>query len=110
MGIALAEALKSVDLEAGRTYRCQVKGQTVEVGVLPLQSAWSGPNENGTPDGNVTVRQIDQLLPMKPFEITEDDLAPIDPWIELPAPKGRTMVSCHRGEPDPPDIPYIPNA
>jgi hypothetical protein len=32
--VPLAEALEQVDLEAGRTYRCQVKGRVVLVRVL----------------------------------------------------------------------------
>ena len=34
MNLSLVEALGQVDLEAGRVYRCQVKGQWVELRVL----------------------------------------------------------------------------
>lgn len=65
--MTLAEALALVDLEPGRTYRCQVKGFNVEVRVWDEKSS------------SEQVTKVDSLLQfMKPFRIEECDLAPGD--------------------------------
>jgi hypothetical protein len=84
MSIPLEQALQGVDLEAGRVYRCQVRGRQVELRVL-------GPKPEP-----------------QPLDFTESDLAPVDAWVELPAPEGGTPVTCRPGKLDPPDIPEIP--
>jgi len=85
MGIPLAEALAQVELEVGRTYRCEVKGRVVELRVLPI------PPE------------------LRPAPLVEDDIM-LDPWVELPGPESSAgnVVLSRLDKPDPPDIPDIP--
>jgi hypothetical protein len=83
MGTSLAEALHDVELESGRTYRCQVKELWIELRVL-------GPVEGH----GVTL-------------IPESDVQ-LDAWTELPASPGGSIVSTHLGPPDVPDVPDIP--
>ena len=82
MTVPLAEALQQVELEPGRTYRCQVRGHWVELRVL-------GPNAE----------------PEAPA-IPEADIM-LDPWIELPPPKGGMRVRTRLGKLPPPDPPRI---
>lgn len=82
MGISVAEALQAVELENGRTYRCQVKDYWVELRVL-------GPVA-GPPPG-----------------IPEDDIMQ-DAWSELPAPGPGSLSASRLAPPDPPDLPDIP--
>jgi hypothetical protein len=85
MSIPLADALAQVDLEPGRTYRCQVKGRLVEVKMLDTPSA------------------------LLPDPLVESDIM-LDPWVELPGPEASrgVVVSSRIGEPDLPDPPDIP--
>jgi hypothetical protein len=82
MGVSLAEALGQVDLDAGRVYRCQVKGRWVELRVLdPVEggpSRWDG---------------SDVML---------------DPWVEFPLPAPSVTVVGKFGPLPPPDVPEIP--
>lgn len=83
MSVSLVEALGQVELEEGRVYRCQVKGQLVELRVL-------GP-----------------AGPMPASRFDEEDVM-FDSWVEFPLP---TPSACVIGQPGPqpaPDIPEIP--
>ena len=84
MSITLAEALGQVDLEPGRTYRCRVKGRTIEVRV---------------------VEEIPSAL--MPAPLDESDIM-LDAWVELPPPTGGVIVRATAGKLPPPDIPPIP--
>ena len=84
MNSPLVEALAPLNLEPGRTYRCQVNGRRIEVRVLE-----EAPDE------------------MLPAPLVESDIM-LDPWVELPEPEARFYVATTLGEvplPDPPDIP-----
>jgi hypothetical protein len=59
MSMSLAEALSQVDLETGKTYRCNIKGYVVLVKVL------------------------DPLGPTRPVEIDESDLM-LEAWTDFP--------------------------
>lgn len=83
MSLSLVEALEHVDLEPGRVYFCEVKGQKVELRVLK------------SPDP--------RNLPV----FDESDVM-LDPWVELPQPSPRFTVLGEFGAiplPDPPEIP-----
>lgn len=84
MSLPLAEALGQVDLEAGRVYRCHVKGQLVELRVL-------GPGEN------------------PPVSVYDESDVMLDPWVELPAPAPMFTVIGERGPTPLPDVPEIPD-
>lgn len=82
MSTSLAEALKQVELEPGRTYCCQVNGHWVEVRVLPeVESAAS--------------------------RIPESDIM-LDAWVELPPPKPIAKLQARLGKLPLPDVPEIP--
>jgi len=83
MTIALVDALAQVELEPGKTYRCQVNGHLVELRVL-----------DGKPAGLA-----------KPY--SESDVM-LDPWVELPRPAPSTIVPARPGKPLRFDIPEIP--
>jgi hypothetical protein len=83
MGLTLTEALAQVDLEAGRTYRCQVNGRWVEVRVL--ESA--------------------KVLPSCRYD--ESDVM-LDPWVEFPLPAATMVVRAKLGVMPLPDAPEIP--
>jgi hypothetical protein len=83
MSLSLVEALGQVDLEAGRVYRCQVKGQWVELRVL-------GP------------------VAMEPSARLEESDVRLDPWVELPQPSPTTSVTGVFGSMPLPDLPEIP--
>jgi len=83
MSMLLADALAQVDLEAGRVYRCEVKGRKVEVRVLE-----------------------DVPAAMLPAPLVESDVM-LDPWVELPLPSGTLKVMANLGA-LPQDIPVIP--
>ena len=61
MSLSLVEALGQVDLEAGRVYRCQVKGNWVELRVLK-------PTE------------------VHPVSVYDESDVMLDPWVEFPRP------------------------
>jgi hypothetical protein len=84
MSVPLAEALEQVDLEAGRTYRCRVKGRVVLVRVLDVMPP--------------------EMFPAAP---TENDVM-LDPWVELPMPVGGIRLRSRPGSLPPPDVPEIP--
>ena len=83
MTISLIDALAQVELEPGKTYRCQVKGRWVELRVLEASPA------------GLT----------KPF--SQADVM-LDPWVELPGPTLAVSRQAKIGQPPPFDIPDIP--
>ncbi len=83
MSVSLTEALAQVNLEAGRTYRCNVNGHWVEVRVL--ESA--------------------RLLPSCRFD--ESDVM-LDPWVEFPLPPATLSVEGSYAPMQLPDVPEIP--
>jgi len=83
MSMPLADALAQVDLEAGRVYRCEVKGRKVEVRVLEEVST--------------------ALLPAA---LVEADVM-LDPWVEFPLPSGTFTVLATPGA-LPLNVPVIP--
>lgn len=83
MSVPLAHALQDVELEAGKSYSCQVNGYWVELRVL-------GKGQEPSP-----------------FSISESDIM-LDPWVELPSPQPIAIVRSTLGPPRLPDIPDIP--
>jgi hypothetical protein len=83
MSMPLADALAQVDLEAGRVYRCEVKGRKVEVRVL-----------EGVP------------APMLPASPVESDIM-LEPWVEFPLPSAFRVVAKFGALPF--DVPVIPS-
>jgi len=83
MSLSLAEALRQVDLEAGRVYRCHVKDKWVELRVV-------GPEESS---------------PLSTYH--ESDVM-LDPWIEFPHPKSGIRLRAKPGTLPLPDVPEIP--
>ena len=83
MSMPLADALAQVDLEAGRVYRCEVKGRQVEVRVLEEVPA-----------------------SMLPAPLVEADVM-LDPWVEFPLPSGTFKVLA-KLDALPPDVPGMP--
>lgn len=90
--MTLTEALQSVELEPGRTYRCQVRGRTVEVRVV------NEPVNGGNPPSQ------ERLLTK---ELCEEDIM-LDAWCELPEPKWTKTFKAQPGPRHMPDIPEIP--
>ena len=84
MSITLTEALRQVDLEPGRTYRCRVNGRTIEVRV---------------------VEEIPSAL--MPAPLDESDIM-LDAWVELPSPPPVRTVQARLVPTLLPDIPEIP--
>jgi hypothetical protein len=84
MSLSLVEALAQTDLEAGRVYRCEVKGQMVELRVL-------GPAARG------------------PVSIYDESDVMLDPWVELPQPAPLFSVPGEFGPVPLPDVPEIPD-
>jgi hypothetical protein len=80
MSLSLAEALRLVDLQPGRTYRERVNGWTVEVRVL---------EETPTP------------------ELAEQVM--LQPWAWFPDPPGGKVVRATPGPITLPDPPVIPS-
>jgi hypothetical protein len=83
MSTSLEKALEQVDLEPGRVYRCQVKGQWVVVRVL----------EPGQVESVSRYDESDVML---------------DPWVEFPFPKAAITVVGKFGPSSLPDVPEIP--
>lgn len=83
MSTTLADALQSVDLEVGRTYRCEVRGYVVELRVFEQRAKPTAPS----------VPEADVML---------------DAWTELPSPTGGVRVKARPGKLPPPDAPEIP--
>jgi hypothetical protein len=83
MSVSLAEALRQVELEAGRVYRCHVKGQWIELRVL-------GAFEAGPPSG-----------------YDESDVM-LDPWVQFPEPTPVYSVIGEYGPTPLPDAPELP--
>lgn len=84
MSDPLVEALAPLNLQPGRTYRCQVNGRRVVLRVL----------EDIPPE-------------MMPAPLVESDIM-LDPWVELPEPSGGVRLIAKPGKLPPPDIPEIP--
>lgn len=90
--MTLAEALAEVDLEPGRTYRCEVGKFTVEVRV------------HGWTSSAVPVSKEESLSQfMKPFTIEESDLAPGD----LSEAEDDMKLLSHSDDADLPDTPEL---
>lgn len=87
MSISLVDALEDVDLKTGQTYRCEVRGNQVEVRVLARPAV--GPRDEST------------ALP-------ECDVM-IDAWCELPRPTPIGRVKSRLVANLPIDIPPIPS-
>ena len=84
MSLSLVEALAQTDLEAGRVYRCGVKGQLVELRVLGPAAA-------------------------RPVAVYDDSDVMLDPWVELPQPAPLFSVTGEFGLTPLPDVPEIPD-
>jgi hypothetical protein len=84
MSLSLVKALGQVHLEAGRVYRCQVKGQWVEVRVLGSTQA-------------------------RPVSVYEESDVMLDPWVEFPQPTPMFSVTGELGPTPLPDVPEIPD-
>ena len=85
MSVSLAEALRDVDLRPGHTYRCQIRGQNVELRVLEAAES-GGDSESAIPASDIM----------------------LEPWVELTEPVGRTRGVSRLSQsvlPDPPSIP-----
>lgn len=93
MSISLADALEQVELEPGRTYECEVRGQQVELRVLakPTSTAPAVRNQYATTPG-----------------LHPDDIR-LDAWCELPSPKPLSRVIPRPIARHPFDIPEIPH-
>ena len=83
MSISLADALRQVELQPGRVYRCQVRDLQVEVRVE---------------------KQVPDLLPLP---LCESDVM-LDPWTDLPVPEAVAVLQAAPGRPLYPDTPNIP--
>jgi hypothetical protein len=83
MSLSLLEALGQVDLEAGRVYRCHVKGQWVELRVL-------GPAE------------------VRPVSVYEESDVMFDPCVEFPRPASAIHLHGKPGSLPLPDVPDLP--
>jgi hypothetical protein len=81
MSMSLVEALQQVNLEVGKTYRCEVREHLVEVRVLERQA--------------------------EPGGIPESDIM-LDAWVVLPRPAAIASGESTLGKPRPPTIPDIP--
>ena len=84
MSLSLVEALAQTDLEAGRIYRCEVKGQLVELRVLGPTAA-------------------------RPVSAYDESDVMLDPWVELPQPTPVFSVVGEFGPIALPDVPEIPD-
>jgi len=78
--MTLEEALQSVELEPGKTYRCRVRGHVVQV----------------------------QVIEPRTEPIAIEDEGKIDPWTELPLPNPVGRKRSRLVAPPPPDVPEIP--
>lgn len=92
MSISLADALEEVDLEAGKTYCCEVAGRYVELRVF----AESPKPSSSTP-----------IVSKPSATITEDDIM-LDSWCELPSPPSLGRIKTRLVASLPVDIPEIP--
>jgi len=81
MSTSLGEVLGQ--MQPGQTYRCQAQGRVFDLHLLPV------PPE------------------LAPAPLVEADIM-LDAWVELPEPTGGFAGVSRLGEPDPPDIPEIP--
>ncbi len=86
MSISLVDALEEVELEAGQTYHCEVRGHQVELRVL------AGPAIDRRDESTV---------------LSENDVM-LDGWCELPRPSVIRRVVAKRVDQLPFDIPHIP--
>ncbi len=91
MSISLADALEDVELEAGRTYCCEVRGRQVELRVLPVSPVVSNK----------------MIPPAIVGGLREEDIR-LDPWCELPPPTPLSVVVPTAVASLPFDIPWIP--
>ena len=92
MSISLVDALEDVELEAGRTYRCAVRGRRVELRVLPE------PTDERAAVGQSAVTG----------GVRDEDIR-LDPWCDLPWPVSLSRVTPRTVTSLPLDIPEIPS-
>lgn len=86
MSISLVDALEDVQLEAGQTYRCEVRGHQVELRVLAERAGDRRDESTALPESDVM----------------------LDAWCELPRPPVIRRVVAKRVDQLPFDIPHIP--
>ncbi len=86
MSISLVNALEDVELEAGQTYRCEVRGHQIELRVLAERAV-------DHRDESTALSESDVML---------------DAWCELPGPTPIRRVKSRLVASLPIDIPYIP--
>lgn len=86
MSISLVDALEDVELEVGQTYRCEVRGQQIELRVLTAPLAEHR-------DVSTSLSDSDVML---------------DAWCELPRPPVIRRVATQRVDQLPFDVPQIP--
>ena len=84
MSLSLVEALAQTDLETGKIYRCEVKGQMVELRVL-------GPAAG------------------QPVSVCDESDVMLEPWVDLPQPAPLFSVIGEFGPTPLPDVPEIPD-
>lgn len=77
MGVALADALENVELEEGRTYRCEVHGRKIEVRVLTNPPSSEGLLAEGVMlDSNDVHARIEELQNLKDGWLDGEGVAP----------------------------------
>jgi hypothetical protein len=81
--LSLVETLGQVDLEAGRVYRCQVKGHWVELRVL-------------------------EPAEVRPVSVYDESDVMLDSWVEFPQPTSGIVLHAKPGSLPLPDVPEIP--
>ncbi|MFM9965612.1 MAG: hypothetical protein ACKV2Q_30875 [Planctomycetaceae bacterium] len=92
MSISLVDALEDVELEAGRTYCCEVRGRQVELRVLSVPPATRSVASVSTETGG----------------LRDEDIR-LDPWCEFPLPTPLSRVIPRSVASLPFDIPEIPS-
>ena len=81
MSIALADALEDVELEEGRTYRCEVHGRQIEVRVL------------ANPMSSASLRTADIMLDSNDVRARLEDIRNLkDGWLD-----GKGVAPSHMG-------------
>jgi hypothetical protein len=106
MSIQLAEALQQVELETGKTYRCEIRGRWVEVRVLDLK-----PEPSALAESDVMLEPWVKLPRPAPVAQGRSTLGEPRPLRvpELPEPPGGSIVRSRPGEVELPDVPELPS-
>ena len=76
MSIALADALEDVELEEGRTYRCEVHGRQVEVRVLSRPSILCGGRTKTVVESSDVRSRLEEMRILKDGWLDGAGLAP----------------------------------